>query len=73
VTLIFKMARLRKTLLLRNRCTKTHWYCRLALITLRELTMLDIMNSLTDKEGWEVKVSLIVYKLLGSSNAKVQK
>ncbi len=33
--------------------------CRLALITLREITMLDIMNTLTDKLGWEDKASLI--------------
>lgn len=31
---------------------------RLALITLRELTMLDIMNTLTDKPGWDDKASL---------------
>jgi hypothetical protein len=32
---------------------------RLALITLREITMLDIMNTLTDKPDWEDKASLI--------------
>jgi hypothetical protein len=31
---------------------------RLALITLREIMMLEIMNELTDKDGWEVKVSV---------------
>ncbi len=30
---------------------------RLSLVTLRELTMLDIMNALTDKVGWEHKAS----------------
>jgi hypothetical protein len=34
---------------------------RLALITLREITMLDIMNTLTDKPGWEDKASLIYF------------
>jgi hypothetical protein len=29
---------------------------RLPLTTLREFTMLHIMNSITDKLGWEVKV-----------------
>jgi hypothetical protein len=29
---------------------------RLPLTTLRELTMLQIMNALTDKPGWEEKV-----------------
>lgn len=34
----------------------TNSSCRLPLMTLREITMMQIMNVLTDKPGWHEKV-----------------
>lgn len=37
---------------------------RIPTTTLREFTMLHIMNSLTDKHGWEEKVGDVFHKIL---------